>query len=204
MVVGVLVVGGCALASAQLVARAGDRVPVLAATRELPAGHVIAAGDVTTVRVAADPQVRLLPATQRGQVIGRTTAVPVTTGGLLAASALGPARVPPAGHSVVGLAVKPGQYPPGLAAGAHVRIITASSASSSPDASVTITGHGQDAKQPTGGGAVRGTVLSMTAARQSTGVAVKVSVQVPTDQAAQVAKAASAGEVSVVQDSSGG
>lgn len=198
VVAGLLVVLGCGLASAQLAARAGDRVPVLAAARALPAGHVITPGDVQVVRVAADAEVRVVPVGNREHVVGTTTAVPVGPGQLLTSSALGTSRTPPRGQSVVGLALKPGQFPNGLEPGAAVRIFTGGR-NATP---VTVTGGSKTPVDP--GGQVTGIVVSVEHAGDTSEAAISVTVQIPDASAAEIATAASAGSVSVVQIPAGG
>lgn len=196
LVAGVLVVGGCGLASVQLTARAGERVPVLAAARDLTVGQTIGTGDVRVVRVAADPEVRLVAAADRGQIVGHRAAVPVAAGDLLPASLTGMAREPAPGQSIVGLLVKNGQAPPGLERGARVRIVTGTEDGGSQP--VTVTGEpGRNSGQP----AMSGVVLSSRPASQETGEgAAIVTVGVASADAVTVARAASAGAVSIVED----
>lgn len=78
VVAGVVVVAGCGLTAAQVAARAGDRVPVLAAARSVQTGQVITRGDVRVVRVAADPGAAVVPAGRQERVVGRTAAVSVS------------------------------------------------------------------------------------------------------------------------------
>src|SRR5438477_225733 len=82
----------------------------------------IEAADLTQVSAADDPSLGLIPAAQASAVVGRTAAVPLLPGTLLTRSLIGDAAFPPAGKVVASLAVKPGQYPQGLAAGAHVAV----------------------------------------------------------------------------------
>jgi hypothetical protein len=120
--VGVLLVVGCALAFAVASARLGDRRAVLVVARAVPAGQVIDTGDLTVARVSADPALRPLPSSARAAVVGRPAAVPLLVGTLLTVAALGPPATLRPGEALVGVALKPGQYPPGLAAGARVLV----------------------------------------------------------------------------------
>jgi hypothetical protein len=118
--VGGLLVVVCVLSYAYLAVRLGDRVPVLAVARPVAAGQVFTAADLTQLPAADDPATGLIPASQASQVVGRTAVVPLLAGTLLTRSLVGDAAFPPAGQVVASLALKPGQYPQGLAVGAHV------------------------------------------------------------------------------------
>src|SRR6266511_3949638 len=73
-------------------------------------------------------------------VVGRTAVVPLLPGTLLTRSLIGDAAFPPAGKVVASLAVKPGQYPQGLAAGARVAVFL--SAANATGGTQTSTGAG--------------------------------------------------------------
>jgi hypothetical protein len=118
---GVLVVAGCALAFAVTSLHAGRGRQVLAMSRSVPAGHALTGGDLMAVRVTAPPSVHLVGSGERASVIGQPAAVRLAAGSLLTREALGAGPQPAAGEAVVGVALRPGRYPPGLAAGARVR-----------------------------------------------------------------------------------
>lgn len=119
---GGLLVVGCAVAFAVSVAKLGDRVPVLAMARPVPAGDMIGVGDLRRV-VAADPaRLGLVRAADEDQVVGHTAAQPLVTGELLTSALVGEAAFPPAGEMVASLSLKPGRVPSSLAAGAHVAV----------------------------------------------------------------------------------
>ncbi|MBQ0985875.1 flagellar biosynthesis protein FlgA [Streptomyces sp. F63] len=100
----------------------GERDQVLVLARDVPVGHVLKPGDVRAVQVAADAGV--VPAAERGAVLGRRARVPLVAGSLLAPAQLGPkAAFPPKGFSQVALAVEPGGAPPSLAAGERVAVL---------------------------------------------------------------------------------
>jgi len=90
------------------------------------AGQRIGAADLTPVSAADDPSLGLIPVAQASAVVGRTAVVPLLPGTLLTRSLVGDAAFPPAGKVVASLAVKPGQYPQGLAAGARVAVFLSS------------------------------------------------------------------------------
>jgi hypothetical protein len=117
---GGLLVIVCVLAYAYGAVRLGDRIQVLAAARSVAVGQAITAVDLKQVSAARDSGVQLIPAAQAGQVVGRTAVVPLVAGTLLTSELLGDAAFPPAGKVTASVALKPGQYPQGLAAGARV------------------------------------------------------------------------------------
>jgi hypothetical protein len=117
---GGLLVIVCVLAYAYGAVRLGDRIQVLAVARAVAAGQAISAADLTQVSAARDPNVPLIPASQAPQVIGRTAVVPLLPGTLLTPALVGDAAFPPVGKVTASVALKPGQYPQGLAAGARV------------------------------------------------------------------------------------
>jgi hypothetical protein len=92
---------------------------VLEATRALPAGHLIAPGDLTAVTGSAQGA-SLIGAGQAASLVGRQLRLEVPAGALMAPGDFGP--FPPTGMTVVPVAVKPGQYPPNLTGGDLVAV----------------------------------------------------------------------------------
>jgi hypothetical protein len=119
---GGLLVIVCVLGYAWGAVRLGDRIQVLAVARPVAAGQTLAAADLKQVSAAKDPGVQLIPVEQVQQVIGRTAVVPLLPGTLLTPSLVGEAAFPPVGKVTASLALKPGQYPQGLATGARVAV----------------------------------------------------------------------------------
>jgi hypothetical protein len=169
-----------------LFSKAGDRQAVLAVAQTVEVGEVVDARDLRVVHVSADPGVRAIPATQRQQVVGRTAAVRLVPGSLLASGQLGDGVAVPAGHAMVGAVLKPGQYPIGLTVGDRVAlvfgaasgagiVVSAESAGAPPTATVAALGDPADA---TGG--------------------LTVSLVVPADAAPGLASAGAAGRLNLV------
>ncbi|MCX4581076.1 SAF domain-containing protein [Streptomyces sp. NBC_01571] len=100
-----------ALGGAVVVARAGDRVDVLAIARDVPAGHRLTAQDLTTVSFAKDPGLSSVAAAQRATVIGKRAAVDLRHGGLLSPAQLTPGGALGDAAQVVGVEVKRGNAP---------------------------------------------------------------------------------------------
>src|SRR3546814_12859851 len=82
---------------------AGDREPLLAIAREVPAGQVISGADLQIVRVGADPGVSTISEARRSDVVGQTAAVDLIPGTLLVEDQLGEPVALAAGDSIVGL-----------------------------------------------------------------------------------------------------
>lgn len=126
---GGLLVLVCVLGYAYGAVRLGDRIQVLAVARAVPAGQAITEADLRTVSAAEDPQVRLVRAADLDRVVGRTAVVPLVAGTLLTPDLVGEAAFPPAGKVTASVALKPGQYPQGLAPGARVVVYVSAAAS---------------------------------------------------------------------------
>jgi len=189
IVAGVLLVVGCALVFALASMRIGDRRPVLAVARAVPAGQVLSAADISEVRIAAGDGIRPVPASERRQVVGRTAAVPLVAGSLLTMAQVGPPSVLATGEAVVGLALKSGQFPPGLAPGARVRVIdtgAAATASASPsgDAGAVL--------------ARTATVVAVSAPGVDGSATTVVSIKAASAEADRVAVAAAGGRAALV------
>ena len=154
---------------------AGDRVRVLALARPVVLGQVLGEGDVKVVELPADSGVAMLPASERGQVVGRPVTASLADGTLLAAAQVGGAAVP-LGQAQVSVLAKEGHFPPSLAAGDA--------------ASVQDTGSsGSAAAAKPSGGAVQAMVVDVRPASDSAdgAGAVVVTLLCPQDSAAQVA-----------------
>jgi hypothetical protein len=122
---GLLLIVFCAVAVALYVANVGHRRAVLVVTRPIKAGGVIHAADLGEVRVAADPSVHTVAASQRDRIVGQVAGVSLAPGTLVNRAELegGPAIGP--GQAVIGLSLKPGQFPAGLRAPDQVMVVDA-------------------------------------------------------------------------------
>ncbi|MEW6473553.1 MAG: SAF domain-containing protein [Actinomycetota bacterium] len=128
LALGVFIVTAFSLAAVALFSSAGERRPVLALRNTVAVGAPIRAADLTVVRVSVDPGVRIMPASDRAEVVGRVAGVTLHAGTLLSPAQLDAGPALAAGRAVVGLALKPGQYPPGLQAGDNVLVVVTPSA----------------------------------------------------------------------------
>ncbi len=101
-----------ALVIVHLVAVLRDRTaPALVLARDVGAAQPITEQDLVTVDLIPDHGVRFVHASDRAAILGRTPAIGLQKGTLLAAVDLLPEGVPGAGFQVVGLRVEAGHRP---------------------------------------------------------------------------------------------
>lgn len=188
LALGVFLVTAFSLAAVTLFSGAGDRRPVLALRNAVAMGTPIQAADLTVVRVSVDPGLRVVPASERAKVVGRVAGVTLLPGTLLSPSQLdgGPALA--AGRAIVGLALKPGQYPPGLRPGDPVLVVITPSANTGP-------ADGTGTTEPS---VLRSKVISVEP-RGPADPAEIVSVEIPELNVPAVISAASAGRTSLAR-----
>jgi hypothetical protein len=171
-----------------LYASAGSRHPFLAVAQPVAPGEVITAADLATARVTSDSALSPIPADEAGLVVGRHAAVALVPGTLLTMADIASGPLVGSGDASVGLDLKPGQLPAGLAPGDSVLVIETAALS-------------QAAALSSSGVPVvlgRATVLSVLApsADSPTGDTT-VTLVVSTSEVAQVVGAASAGQISL-------
>ena len=133
-VLGLLLVLFCATTVAVITSNAGHRRPVVVVARTVKMGATIGTGDLAEARVAADPSVHAIAASELGHLVGRVAAVTLVNGTLVTPAELETGPFVAAGSSVVGLNVKLGFAPAGLRPGAPVRLVLAQPATSSASA----------------------------------------------------------------------
>jgi hypothetical protein len=104
-----LIVSGAAI-SGLVMLRTDERTPVLIFARDVNTGQQITATDLQVSRVASDG-LRLIPAAQKDQVIGRYVGVSVRAGTLVDAGMLRTEGLIANDNVAVGLALKPGHLP---------------------------------------------------------------------------------------------
>lgn len=194
--VAALVALGSALVFAVLWLNAGNRQPVLAIARPVPAGQVLSADDLRVVRVSSDPGIDPIPASRRGAVIGQTATSGLVPGSLLTEGQLGGSvTLLGPGQAVVGLALKGGQLPTSnLKVGDQVVIVQ-----------TPPPGAGSAAVDPSGAAGTQGTGFVLGAGRvfgidkaEDGSRDVVVSLSVAREIAAGVVAAASGDRVSLV------
>ena len=188
IVFGVCLAAASALGFAVVLTNVGGQHQVLASARAIPAGHVITAGDLAQVTISSTG-LDLLSTAEEGHVLGHAASVPIAAGAVLVRGDLGPADTP-AGRAVVAVLCKPGQYPPALAAGQHVRIVPGGDSS----------GAGSAAPPPNvPASLIDGLVIGVDAPSSSSGVTgAVITLSVSSADAAAVAQSGAAGRVSLI------
>lgn len=185
---GLLLTLACTLAFAVGWTRLGTRQAVLALARDVQVGQVIDDSDLLVARISFDPALRAIPAASRAAVVGRQVAVPLLAGTLLTNAELGAPSTLPSDQAVIGIALKPGQFPPDLHAGARVLVVD--------------TGAGAAPAGPLAAGEVEqapATVVGVTQPAVGTGdPSTVVAFQLDAPRAPRLAAAGAAGRVVVV------
>ncbi|MEU5001543.1 hypothetical protein [Streptomyces sp. NPDC021622] len=127
LLVGVLLVLGCATGGVLVTLQLGDRETMLALARPVSVGQELTSRDLREVSLATDSGLDTFPARARGSVEGRLVAYSLPEGALLTESVLGSPETPPVGHAVTAIGLKPGYMPSELQPGNHVRVVAAPS-----------------------------------------------------------------------------
>jgi hypothetical protein len=137
-------VGAGVLVSAAVYRQADHQVSVVTVTQPVPAGAAISPGDLGTARVTVGSGIRVIPASQLGQVAGEIAAVALRPATLLAPSELTSAQPPALGQELIPASLKPSELPAsGLFPGDHVLIIATpgdQGQTGAPDGSPSLTG----------------------------------------------------------------
>ncbi|RSD16601.1 hypothetical protein EIY87_21960 [Amycolatopsis eburnea] len=123
LLVGVLLVLACVGGALWWTTSAQGRVSVLAVARPLSVGHILERADVREVELAVADTIVTVPAERATAVLGRPMATSLGPGALLTPGSVGPAAVPGAGHAIVAVALKPGQFPLEVAAGSPTLVV---------------------------------------------------------------------------------
>ncbi|MFF3488137.1 hypothetical protein ACFYXC_33335 [Streptomyces sp. NPDC002701] len=192
-----------ALGATMLVLRAGDRIEVIKVTGDIQAGESV--GDkVDSVLVADDAGVNYIRWTQLDALKKLKAKSTIYKGTLVIGEMFGAQSTLPAGKAVVGLSLKEGQYPEGLAVGDLVAAYQvgntgSSSANSDDEAGSGSTGSAgsagaplvDDARVTTAPGTRSDSTISSTNKR--------VTVTVDESDAAALARAAAANQVALVK-----
>jgi hypothetical protein len=183
--------------------RAGHQVSVLAIAQPVSQGAVLSSSDLTVVRISVSSGLSVVPSSAAANVIGRRVSLPLAPGTLLATTELSAGSSPPPGQAIVGVALKPGQFPAeGVAPGDVVDIVMTGSPDSS-DTAAPVTYGGQASSGPVSG---PGTILApdslvtdVNEPSQSSGSeTLIVSLLIPRAFAPIVANASAASQAAVV------
>ncbi|MGH8873787.1 MAG: SAF domain-containing protein [Acidimicrobiia bacterium] len=184
----VLLVALSALVAVVLFTRAAARDPVLALAADVERGQVVTAGDFQVVYVGTDDPISTVASDELSSLVGLTAVSDLEAGTIVTPAHFVARSVLEPGEGVVGLALSPGEYPTlRLAAGDLVDVILTESPSAASEA------------EATDGGVVlaeRAEVFDI--AELGTQGQRFVSLRLPEDAAADVARAAAQGRVRLV------
>ncbi|WP_239647949.1 SAF domain-containing protein [Nocardiopsis ganjiahuensis] len=162
--------------------RLDERTGVVVADSDLPAGHVLDVSDLRVSAMTVSSDVSFVAAERLEEIVGQTLTIPVVEGGLVPETVLGAdAEFPEADRAMVGATLQPGRFPASLGAGAAVSVVVSAD---------------EDAEG--GPQAYAALVRSLTPDPGVEG-AVTVELLLASADAARVAAAASAGQISLVQ-----
>jgi len=175
-------VGG--LLAAWFASTTSTSVPVLAMNRAVQTGQKITAEDLTVATLPHDPALHAIPSDQRQQIIGQYAAVPWLPGQIVTPDSTTATLTPPAGTSLVGVAVTPTQLPSEpLIGGQRIVIVATANAQDDPPTSPPASG-------------IEATVVS-TAPVQDTDKTI-VNVTVDADLASTLASQVATGRIAIV------
>lgn len=192
VVIGVLLVLGCALAFADASLHLGSREEVLVVAQPVAAGQVLTSGDLRSARVSTGSGVQAVPVGGESGVVGRRAAVPLVAGSLLSESEVGSAPLVGSGSDVVAVGLKSGAYPPEVVAGDRVQVVPVVSSS------------GSGTGTATSGSPIGATVLAVDVASAGSNGPTVFSLQVSKGDADEVASLAAAGQASLIEVGAGG
>jgi len=130
LLVGVLLVLGCTAGGVVVATRAGQQEPVLVLARAVSVGQTLSDRDLREESMLVGSGLGFIPVRARAKVVGRPVAYSLPIGTLLTEKLLGNARIPPAGQAVAAVALKAGQFPPGVQPGNRVTVVVASAGES--------------------------------------------------------------------------
>jgi len=176
---------GFALAIGVLFSSAGDKHSVLAVARSVAGGDTVQAQDLKVVRVATDDGLATIPASKREEIVGQVATTNLVPGSLLARAQVAGRGHVDAGQAVVGMALKPGQFPSHLGPGDRVSVVQGAGGLTANDE-----GAGNVLVQ-------NATVITVDKVEDSTNTVV-VSLRLAESAAARVASLASIGRVTLV------
>ena len=188
LAVAVLVVALSALAAVVLFSRAVARAPVLALATEVERGQLVDASDFRVVYVGTDDPISIVPADEMATLVGLTAVIDLEAGTIVTPAHFVARPVLEPGEGVVGLALSPGEYPTlRLAPGDLVDVIRNESAPPSLEA------------EPAAGRVVLASAAEVfDVVELGTQGQRFVSLRMPANVAAGVARAATGGRVRLV------
>lgn len=123
MALGIVVMLAAALGGALAFRQNGEVREVLVIRQRVPVGEAISADAVGVLRVGKVSSESMIDGAYRSDVVGRTAAVDLLPGSVLAPKQVIATPAAKANEATVGAVLKDGQYPVELAAGDHVLVV---------------------------------------------------------------------------------
>ncbi|MEU1318095.1 hypothetical protein [Streptomyces tibetensis] len=191
-----------ALGATMLVLQAGDRIEVVKVTQAIPAGGSVNSSNTTSVMVAKDDSIHYVEYGQLKQLQKLKAVNPIPAGVVAVGEMFGSEAGVAAGKATVGLSLKAGQYPTGIKQGDTVAAYRVSSASGSSSSNSNSNSSSSASSNSVIADSARvsyvpGPKDSGDEIVGSTNLAVTLTVD--SDKAADLAQAASNGEVALVK-----
>ncbi|MFF0007979.1 hypothetical protein ACFYQT_31705 [Streptomyces tibetensis] len=192
-----------ALGATMLVLQAGDRIEVVKVTQAIPAGGSVNSSNTSSVMVAKDDSIHYVEYSQLKQLEKLKAVNPIPAGVVAVGEMFGSEAGVAAGKATVGLSLKAGQYPTGIKQGDTVAAYRVSSASGSSNSNSNSNSNSSSASSNSviadsaRVSYVPGPKDSGDEIVGSTNLAVTLTVD--SDKAADLAQAASNGEVALVK-----
>jgi hypothetical protein len=188
-----------ALGATTLVLQAGKRVEVIKITQDIPAGSSVSDSNVTSVMVADDSSIHYVRWSQLASLKKLKAISTIPAGAVAVGEMFGDSSKLPAGKSSVGLALKEGQYPKGIEVGDTVAAYHVSASSSSGSSSSGGSpSSGDSGSQITGNAKVSAVPDDKSSSDLVSSTSYAITLTVDSDKAAELAEAASNGEVALV------
>ena len=185
LLVAVFLVAVSALVAVVLFSRASAREPILALAEAVERGQAISSSDLRVVYVATDDQIASLSSEAAAGLVGLSAVADLDEGTILTAAHLVARSLLDTGEGVVGLALAPGEYPtPLLGPGDIVDVV--------------ITDDGSLSVGDTSTNLVVSRAEVFDVAELGSQGQRFISLRMPTEAAAGVARAAAAGQVRLV------
>lgn len=178
-----------AVVAAWVTTAVGNTVPVVAVRTDVARGEMIAAEDLTVVRIGIDPALSTIAGEDLDAIVGMRAASDLAAGGLVTAGSVTDEAIPATGESVVGISLSAAQRPArDLRPGDRVRVVSTPREGDDPPVQTPAT--------------VPATVVATLLVPETGEVVVDVSV--PQAQAAALVAAAATGRVALVLDGAQG
>jgi hypothetical protein len=185
LVVGLVLVLASVVGVGALIHSVSGEHGILVMSQTVPAGEVITASDLQVVNVSQDMGgLSVISSSEEDAVVSRPAATTLYGGTPLVVAELGPVALP-AGESVMAVNAKLGSYPPSIAAGDQVEVIDDQTTSTSTSSAPAVTGP---------------VSAAVVAVDDEDGV---LSLQLPSDQAMELAPAAASGSLVLLLVSGG-